>query len=105
MKKQTLQKVPEKVAMVEKIISDTSLVSIKDMRGHMRLPEYVDARMAVWYVLHTKLNMGYSVIGRIYNRDHSSIVYGVQKASNSSIGLHEWMRNGIYDKLEMWDFL
>ncbi|HBT75053.1 TPA: hypothetical protein DEB29_03575 [Candidatus Wolfebacteria bacterium] len=95
----------DKVYLVESIVNSASLVSVEDMRGPARLPEFVDARMAVWFVLNKHIGMPYTMIARLYNRDHTSIMHGVSKVDRQPTNLQEWVKEGIEKEWKMWGFL
>ena len=44
-----------------------------------RVPEIVDARHEIWWRLHHEYGLSYSRIGRVFNRDHTTIRHGVDR--------------------------
>ena len=46
---------------------------------HCRERKYVHARWRIWHFAHKEKGMSLSEIGRRYNKDHTSILYGMRK--------------------------
>ncbi len=53
--------------------------TMNDVFSRKRHREAADARHAAMYVLRIQAGWHYSLIGRLFDRDHSSVVYAVQK--------------------------
>jgi chromosomal replication initiator protein len=75
--------IPVRLLTIEEAISRASGVSIEDIRRHNRDPRYAEARMVVWYIAFECLKYSYSYIARMYNRDHTTIIHGVDKMRKS----------------------
>lgn len=76
---------PERITRIEEIISEVSGVSISDMYSRSRDPAPVDARFAVWYAA-KMAGFSYMRIGRLYNRDHTTIMHGISKMKRTGSG-------------------
>lgn len=74
---------PWPIRAVEEAIASAAKVTVEDMRSHNRTEAYAQARMAVWFIAKDHLGYSYSKIGRVYNRDHTTIISGVRKMRNS----------------------
>ena len=74
-----MKSLPLRLGTVEGVISKASGISLKDIRGKNKSPEYVDARMAIWFIAYKFLGYSYNAIARFYNRDHTTIIHGVKK--------------------------
>lgn len=80
-------KTPIKIIKVEEAISMASGISIKEMRNKGRIKSMVDARMGVWYMCHDFLGYSYILLGKIYNRHHTTIMNGVKKIRKDDIAI------------------
>lgn len=54
-------------------------VSPSDIMGRSRLRRHARARQVTWYVARQVTDMSYPYIARVFDRDHSTIVDGVQR--------------------------
>ncbi len=93
----------KRMELIEDIISNASNVTIEEMRSHNRMREYVDARMVVWTIAKDYLGFSYPFIAKIYKRDHTTIIYGVEKMRNtpayqSVIDRIQQLHPGLLDK-------
>lgn len=79
-------KIPPKIERVEQIISEASGVTIEQIHGTSRETEIIIARQSVWFVAHYHLGYNYSLLGRIYQRDHTTIRHGVEQVGKSKVG-------------------
>lgn len=70
---------PTRIRKIEEAISKASGVSIDDMRGKSRQRNICDARCSVWIVAKDYLKYSYVFMGKIYHRDHTTIMNGVEK--------------------------
>lgn len=68
---------------IERAIAQHMGVSQKELCGQSREVEYVQARHATWYAIHTLLNCPYAYIARVYHRDHTTVLYAVRKIKNN----------------------
>ena len=53
-------------------------MAVKDILGHCRTKRVTDARHWVFYEAH-KRGIPYAEIGRLMNRDHTTVIHGVAK--------------------------
>lgn len=70
---------PTKVQRVEEVIAQAANVRLEDINGKARDHEIVAARHAVWMIAHDHLKYSYSLIGKFYDRDHTTIMNGVKR--------------------------
>lgn len=70
--------VPERIQKVERAIAQAAGVTVKEIYGRSRLQAIVDARHAIWFVLHKQMGYTSAYLGRIYGRDHTTILSGVR---------------------------
>lgn len=75
--------VPSRLQRIEDLISTVADVTIEEMRGRSRKKTIVDARHAVWFIANKQLEYTYAQIGRIYEKDHTSVMSGVARIQNT----------------------
>ena len=68
-----------KISAVSKVVSEMLRVSLADLYSERRYEELCYARFIVWYVARYSLLKSYPMIGRSFNRDHTTIMNGVKK--------------------------
>lgn len=57
-------------------------VSVEDILGHGRSTEKVSARLACFVYARNNLGWKLEAIGRAFNRDHSTVIHGLQNVEN-----------------------
>lgn len=57
-------------------------VKVEDIMSPCRDQHLVELRQCVWYVLYHREKKNYSRLGRFFNRDHATVLYGVNKVNN-----------------------
>lgn len=72
---------------ISKILSKEYEVDVQELFGKKREHHITKVRFMAWYTLKNNYEMSFSKIARIFDRDHSSIIYGIKKAE--SLGLHK----------------
>lgn len=70
---------PVSIATVEAIISKASGVPVEVMRGKNRGRENVLARHLLWLVARDHMGFSFMHLARIFGRDHTTIMNGVQR--------------------------
>jgi len=76
----------------EKTLSDIGLIALKhgfdrhDLLGRKRQPRISKARHEAYYHFRRK-GWSYPEIGRLFGRDHSTIIYGVEKHQKVAFAL------------------
>jgi len=68
-----------KISAVAKVVSEVVGVPLVDLYSERRPHKVCYARQVAWYVARFSLLKSYPVIGRSFNRDHSTVINGVQK--------------------------
>lgn len=58
-------------------IAKANGVPLSALRGRTLNRRIAAVRHEVWYVLRTRHSMSYPKIGAIFDRDHTSVIYGV----------------------------
>jgi len=56
-------------------------IPISEINRKTRLQKLVTARFVYWFYLNSQ-GYGFNEIGRMFQRDHSMIIYGVRKIEN-----------------------
>jgi chromosomal replication initiation ATPase DnaA len=59
------------------------------IRQSDRIPDHYAARLQAWYRIRKELNYSYALIGRIVNRDHTTVHRGVKIMSILAETLHK----------------
>ena len=65
--------------LIREKVCESFELSWKDIYSHRRDRHTSNARMCYCYLLRTYLNLSYTVIGKMVNRDHSTIMHEVRK--------------------------
>ena len=72
-------------------------IPFEEIMGRSRKAEVVMARQVWWWFLRD-LSFGYSEIGRMFGRDHSTVIHGVNRVSDL-IRLNDEYLNRYFDVL------
>jgi chromosomal replication initiator protein len=75
------------IEWVDETISKVSGVSVQNIRGISRDKDIVLARHVVWMILHDYKGFTYSRLGREYERDHTTIINGVNRVRREALKL------------------
>lgn len=70
---------PNNIHELERIISHLSQIPIEAIRSPLRSKNIVEARMVIWYIAYEYMHYSYSDIGKLYGKNHTTIMSGVQK--------------------------
>jgi Bacterial dnaA protein helix-turn-helix len=87
--------------LVIETCADVFGVTILDILSKKRNREIVNARHCIIFILRNKYRLSYSEIGRLMNRDHTSIMYAIdvfEKYMANDDDIRESF-NKVYDKL------
>lgn len=68
-----------KLETLEEIVTEAAGIDVGDLYSRDRRQRNSDARCAVWFAAYHIFGYSYPFIGRRYNRDHSTIIHGVNK--------------------------
>ena len=71
------------ITELEMTVSALYGIKVSDLAGHSRPTNMVHARFIIWRVLYDVLKWGSPSIGARYNRDHTTILYGLRQARES----------------------
>lgn len=77
---------PHPLQRIEWIISEHYRIPVERLRGKERTREVAEARFSVWYCANRSLGYGYSYLGRIYEKHHTSIMHGIEEAERTGKG-------------------
>lgn len=70
----------ERIDYIEKRIVEVAKIDQGDLYNNSRRFPLPEARMAVWFVLHSAFkDCHFSLLGRIYKKDHTTIMHGVNR--------------------------
>lgn len=88
----------ETINKIEKEVCDLFGLSQDVVKVKRRRRENSRSRFAMFYILREKFGLSYPTIGRIYDMDHTSVIYGVGKIRE--LGLDVALKE-IVDKLSI----
>lgn len=69
----------QRLLQIEGIVAKMAGVTIDEIHSHHRDKEFADARAMVWLIAREYMNYSYPLIGRLYNRDHTTVMSGVKR--------------------------
>lgn len=64
---------------VERIIAKAACVPSDMFYKEIRKKEIVTARHAIWFIAHDFLGYSYPLLGKMYGKDHSTVLHGCRK--------------------------
>jgi len=64
------------------VVSEYYRISVEDLRNDSRISKYKTARQVAQDLIRWKAKMPLVKIGKMFNRDHSTIVYSCQTVAN-----------------------
>jgi hypothetical protein len=70
------------IDVIMKSASEYYDMKVGDLTSHSRLGNIPLARQIVIYLIRQQINLGFSNIGKLFGRNHSSIIYSYQKIKN-----------------------
>lgn len=76
--------IPERIHKVETAVADAAGVTVNEIRGRSRKKAIVTARHAVWFIAVKHYGYTAAYVGRIYDRDHTTILSGISRISDGA---------------------
>lgn len=76
---------PSDLLNVEEAVAGAYGLKRRNLHERFRDLHRSTARFVVWYIAHSSLGYSYSRLGRLYKRDHSTIIHGVQRVRGTSL--------------------
>lgn len=73
------KKVEFNAGKVDRIVSSKYNLNTEIIRSRLRDNETARARFVAWYILRNKFLMKYTIIGKLYGRDHTTIINGIRR--------------------------
>lgn len=74
------------IAVQYKDVVENSLcggdVTLETFKSRSRQPDISFARFRAWIILHIEYRLSYAAIGRLYNKNHTTIRHGVNKIAH-----------------------
>ena len=108
---------PTRIEQVEFVIAKAANITVSDLYSKDRTTAIVDARHAVWYIITRHMGYSSAYVGRLYKRDHTTVLSGVKRIENSDMckiiikNLKEWYPKALIKmdparprSIENWDF-
>ncbi len=71
--------VESKIDRLLKRIATETNVSVKEMKSKFRYKEFSEARYIAMYILHKKYNLTSTRVGKLFNRDHATVLTACNK--------------------------
>lgn len=71
--------------IVQNVVSDYFGIDQKFMFEYSNLAQYVEPRQIAIYVCHTMSNLNKSELGRLFKRNHASIINSIQRVTMSLV--------------------
>jgi len=71
--------------IVQKVVSAHFGIDQKFMHEYSNLPQYVEPRQIAIYVCHTMSNLNKSELGRLFKRNHASIINSLSRVTMSLV--------------------
>lgn len=65
---------------IQAAVSKVLGIPSDELIGWSRIPRVCFARQVTWYLQRSVLGLSYPELGRLYKRDHSTVLLGVRKA-------------------------
>ena len=75
--------IPNRLKKVEFVVCEEAEISVDQLYNGGRQKEYSEPRQLVWAIVNLYLGYTSVRIGRIYKKDHSTILHGVEKMKNT----------------------
>lgn len=75
----------EKLVAIDERVSKLTEVSIEDIHSNSRIKNVIYAKFLAWYLARC-FYIPYTVIGVAYNKDHTTVIHGVERVTLSK----EW---------------
>ncbi|MBF8262607.1 MAG: dnaA1 [Parachlamydiales bacterium] len=84
--KDLLEKESESVLTIDKVIKQTAVhfgIRTEDLTGKSQMREFAQPRQIAMFLCRTLLEMPFQGIGRLFNRDHSTVMSSVKQVKNA----------------------
>lgn len=75
----------EVIERIEEVVIQASDITAKGLYSDDRAREFVDARQAVWYVAHELLGYSASYLARLYGKDHTTVLSGINRIKADAV--------------------
>ena len=81
--------------IVHKIMEDYDL-NVEELRGDQRTKQVTEPRWVMWKLIRKNSGLSYGEIGRLFNKDHSTVMNGIKKAPQDIVDEYQKIFN--YDE-------
>ena len=78
-----VQPLPVTISHIVDEVSRTTGVSVDDIYSKKHTAEVSDARKMCFYIIREVTDMSYKMIGKEFNRDHSTVMYNIEKMGDN----------------------
>ena len=80
--------------IVHKIMEDYDL-NVEELRGDQRTKQVTEPRWVMWKLIRKNSGLSYGEIGRLFNKDHSTVMNGIKKAPQDIVDEYQKIFNEI----------
>ena len=80
--------------IVHKIMEDYDL-TVEEIKGNQRTKQVTEPRWVMWKLIRKNSGLSYGEIGRLFNKDHSTIMNGIKKAPQDIVDVYQKIFNEI----------
>ena len=80
--------------IVHKIMEDYNL-TVEEIKGNQRTKQVTEPRWVMWKLIRKNSGLSYGEIGRLFNKDHSTVMNGIKKAPQDIVDEYQKIFNEI----------
>ncbi len=80
--------------IVHKIMEDYDL-TVEEIKGNQRTKQVTEPRWVMWKLIRKNSGLSYGEIGRLFNKDHSTVMNGIKKAPQDIVDEYQKIFNEI----------
>ena len=70
-------------------------LTVEEIKGNQRTKQVTEPRWVMWKLIRKNSGLSYGEIGRLFNKDHSTIMNGIKKAPQDIVDVYQKIFNEI----------
>lgn len=74
-----------KIQLAENVVCSMFEINKDQLKSKSRKRNVVRARFTLWRLLYDVMDLSYPAIGRMYIKDHTTVIHGVDEARNQPV--------------------